>query len=353
MTEFCNILIVQLGDIGDVVLTTPTIRAVKEAHPDARVSILVRPPFGDLLRADPNLHEVIGLVKSGGSVFHALGEQVRFIRRLRQARYDLVIHLRTGDRGSILTLLTGARERVGWGVGPGQNWKRICFTRVIRDSPPGPPTVHPGANQSLRMVRAIGMDTTDSTPRLHVAPADHARAVELLAECGLTPDGQWVTINPCARWKYKEWDGGKWREVMDRLWEAHRLPAVLIGSREEAAACDGIIAGCKGRAFNLAGKTSLGELAALIAMSTLHLGVDSAAPHIAAAVGTSTVTIHGPTDWRAWRIADDRHRMVTPAMDCVPCHRKGCDDSGRSLCLEQLEVATVMKAVEEKLQKKT
>jgi heptosyltransferase-3 len=140
---------------------------------------------------------------------------------------------------------------------------------------------------------------------------------------------------------------------MDRLWEAHRLPAVLIGSREEAAACDGIIAGCKGRAFNLAGKTSLGELAALIAMSTLHLGVDSAAPHIAAAVGTPTVTIHGPTDWRAWRIADDRHRMITPAMDCVPCHRKGCDDSGRSLCLERLEVATVMKAVEEQLQKKT
>ncbi|MFA6564648.1 MAG: putative lipopolysaccharide heptosyltransferase III [Verrucomicrobiia bacterium] len=350
MTEFRNILIIQLGDIGDVVLTTPTIRAVKQAHPGARVSILVREPFCSLLRADPRLDEVIGLAKGDGSFFRKLREQLQFIRRLRQTRYDLVLHLRTGDRGAILTLLTGAQERVGWGVGPGRNWKRLCFTQAIRNSPPGPPNVHPGANQSLRMVRAIGMDTADSTPRLHVAPADSRRAVELLAECGLAPAGPWVTINPFARWKYKEWDGGKWQEVIDRLWDAHRFSAVLIGSREEAAACANIIAGREGRAFNLAGKTSLGELAAILSLSRLHLGVDSAAPHIAAAVGTPTVTIHGPTDWRAWRIADDRHRMVTPAMDCVPCHRKGCDDSGRSLCLEQLDVATVMKAVEEYLQ---
>jgi len=349
MTEFSNILIIQLGDIGDVVLTTPTIRAVKQAHPSARVSILVRESFGSLLRADPSLDEVIELAKGGDSFFHMLREQVRFVLRLRQARYDLVLHLRTGDRGAILTLLTGARERVGWGVGPGQYWKPFCYTKAIRNSPPGPPTVHPGANQSLRMVRAIGMDTADSTPRLHVAPADCKRAVDLLAECGLAPDGPWITINPFARWKYKEWDGGKWREVIDRLWDAHRFSAVLIGSRKETAACADIVAGREGRVFNLAGKTSLGELAAVLSLSRLHLGVDSAAPHIAAAVGTPTVTIHGPTDWRAWRIADDRHRMITPAMDCVPCNRKGCDDTGRSRCLEELDVATVIQVVEEHL----
>lgn len=350
MTEFRNILIIQLGDIGDVVLTTPTIRAVKEAHPGARVSIVVREPFGSLVRADPNLHEVIGLAKGCGSVFRKLRDEVRFVRRLQRACYDLVLNLRTGDRGVFLTLLTGARERVGWGVGPGGNWKSLCFTQAIRTSPPDPLATHPGANQSLRMARAIGMDTADSVPRLHVAPADQKRAVELLAQCGLAPDGPWVTINPFSRWKYKEWDGGKWREIMDRLWDKHRLAAVLIGSREEAEACAEIIAGREGHAFNFAGKTSLGELAAVLSLSRLHLGVDSAAPHIAAAVGTPTVTIHGPTDWRAWRVADDRHRMVTPAMDCVPCNRKGCDDTGRSRCLEELDVATVMKVVEASLQ---
>jgi heptosyltransferase-3 len=349
MTEFRNILIIQLGDIGDVVLTTPTIRAVKEAHPGARVSILVREPFGSLLRAEPSLDEVIGLAKSGGSVFRKLCDEARFALRLRRARYDLVLNLRTGDRGVILTRLTGARERVGWGVGPGGNWKSLCFTQAIRASPPGSPDVHPGANQSLRMVRALGMDTAHSTPQLHVAPADQQRAAELLGECHLAPGGPWITLNPFARWKYKEWDGGKWREVMDRLWETRRLAAVLIGAREEAVACAEIVAGRETRAFNFAGKTSLGELAAILAFSRLHLGVDSAAPHIAAAVGTPTVTVHGPTDWRAWRVANDQHRMVTPAMDCVPCNRKGCDDSGRSRCLEELDVATVMKAVEDHL----
>ena len=350
MTEFRNILIIQLGDIGDEVLTTPTIRALKQAHPGARVSILVREPFCSLFRADPDLHEVIGLAKSGGPLFRRLRDEARFALRLRRARYDRVLHLRTGDRGTFLTLLTGARERIGWGVGPGRHWKRLCFTRAICESPPGPPDVHPGANQSLRMVRALGLDVADSTPRLHVAPADRQRAVALLADCGLAPDGPWVSFNPFARWKYKEWADAKWGEVMDRLWETRRLAAVLIGAREEAAACEAIIAGREGRAFNLAGKTSLGELAAVLSLSRLHLGVDSAAPHIAAAVGTPTVTIHGPTDWRAWRVADDRHRMVTPAMDCVPCNRKGCDDTERSRCLEELDVATVMKTVEASLQ---
>jgi heptosyltransferase-3 len=209
--------------------------------------------------------------------------------------------------------------------------------------------VHPGADQSLRVVRAFGIDTVDSVPRLYIAPADRARAAQLLAECGLAPGGRRVTINPFSRWKYKEWDDGKWRDVIDWLWEAHRLPSVLIGSPEEAAAAAGIIAGREGRAFSLAGRTTLTELAAVIATGTLHLGVDSAAPHIAAALGTPTVTIHGPTDWRAWRVADDRHKVVTPAKECVPCRRTGCDDTQLSACLQRLEVTQVLETIEELL----
>lgn len=339
---FKNILLIQLGDIGDVVLTTPTIRAAKETYPDACVSILVRKPYGHLLVADPDIHEVIESEKIQSSLSGFLRKYVAFTQRLRQARYDLVIDLRTGDRGAIFSFLTGAPVRVGCPGVKKQFWHELLFTKTIRNQKIAPPPVHPGADQSLRIVREVGMDTADSTPRLHIADNDKVRAKALLAEAGVMVETGIVTINPFSRWKYKEWSNEKWGKVIDRIWNEYRLPAVLIGSPEEKTACRVIIAGREGRAFSLAGETTLGVMAAVVSMSRLHLGVDSAAPHIAAALGTPTVTIHGPTDWRAWRIANEHHRIVSPTMDCLPCNKIGCDGSGKSRCLDELDMAPVV-----------
>jgi lipopolysaccharide heptosyltransferase III len=339
VSEYRNILLIQLGDIGDVVLTTPTVRAVRESHPDARISILVRKPFGSLLAAHPDLHEVLEAAGTRGVLFHTSREHWRFARRLRNAHYDLVVDLRTSNRGAVLAFLTGAPERVGRDAGKSL-LRKLAFTRLLPNPPYAALPVHPGADQSLRIVRAIGIDTGDSTPRLHVSPEDAGSAAALLSERGLTP-GRWVSINPCSRWKYKEWSHSKWGELIDRLWQEHQLASVLIGSPDEAGIIDKITAERSDHAFNLAGKTTLGELAALLASSSLHLGVDSAAPHIAAAVGTPTLTIFGPTNWRSWIVTDELHRVVTADMPCVPCNRKGCDDSRKSRCLDDLSVDRV------------
>ena len=347
-----NVLLLQLGDIGDIVLTTPTIRAIKENYPEARISIMVRKPFGSLLLADPNLHEIAETTKIRGSALHILQEYGKLIHRLRRARYDLVIDLRTGDRGAILSFLTGAPVRIGISAGvKKQFWHEILFTKILQNLTVAPPPAHPGADQSLRIVRGIGINPTDTMPRLFVSPHNQAHAKMLLEECGLMPETSWVTINPFSRWKYKEWDNKKWGEVIDWLWESHRIPSVLIGSPEELSACQEIVAGREGSTINLAGKTSLGQLAAIISMSSLHVGVDSAAPHIAAALGTPTVTIHGPSDWRGWRIVDDMHKIAASALGCVPCNRRGCDNKESSLCLEHLETNAVIDVIEQVLQK--
>lgn len=344
LSEVRNILLIQLGDIGDVVLTTPSIRAVKKTCPEAKVSILVSKPYGSLLGVDQNVYEVIETSRIRGTFFFRLREYAAFARQLRQAHYDLVIDLRTGDRGAILSFLTGAPVRVGSPGTKKQFWHKFFFTNILRNIKAAPLPAHPGADQSLRIVRGIGIETADTLPRLFISPHDRARAEELLEECGLAPEEQWVTINPFSRWKYKEWDNAKWGDVIDRLWEARQIPAVLIGSPEEAIACQKIVAGREGRAFNLAGRTTLGELAAVISMSSLHLGVDSSAPHIAAALETPTVTIHGPTDWRAWRIVNEHHKVVSAMMDCVPCSMMGCEGSGKSRCLDELGVKPVVNA---------
>jgi predicted lipopolysaccharide heptosyltransferase III len=336
-----NILLVQLGDIGDVVLTTPSLRAIRESYPGARLSILVRRSYGSLLAADPCLDEILEVSKGKGKLSEIGVENLRLVRQLRGARYDLVVDLRTGDRGAILSWLTGTPVRVVRRDREAPFWHDLAFTHpvdlVYADRP-----VHPGGDQSLRILRAIGVDTADARPRLHVSEADRESVRALLSREGADRHPDLVTVNPFSRWKYKEWDHGKWADVLNRLWTEHGLPSAVIGSREEAGAAAGIVGKCSGPVFNLAGKTTLGELAALISRSRLHVGVDSAAPHIAAAVGTPTVTIFGPSNWKSWVVEDETHRVARSGRECVPCNDKGCDGTERSICLEELGADTVM-----------
>lgn len=346
-----NLLLLQLGEIGDVVLTTSTFRAVKETYPGIRLSVLVRKPCASLLETDPNLDEIIEVTKSGRKISEVGRDNFDLVRRLRRAGYDLVIDLRTGDRGTILAFLTGAPVRIAR-YDPGQPfWRGWMLTRLLPDQPPGPSPVHPGADQSLRLVRALGIDTKDSIPRLLVQGKASERVQELLGSIGLRAEDRWVTVNPCSRRKYKEWVHDRWAEVANGIWERHRIPTIFVGAPEESGTTEGIVRRCAGRAFTLAGRTNLGELAALLARSTVHLGVDSAPPHIAAAVGTPTVTIFGPSNWKSWIVPDDTHRVVHPDLECVPCNDTGCDGSGRSVCLEGLDTGKVLDAAEDVLRR--
>ena len=100
---------------------------------------------------------------------------------------------------------------------------------------------------------------------------------------------------------------------------------------------------------NLAGQTTLAELAGVLSLSRLHIGVDSAAPHIAAATGVPTITIYGPSSWFDWAPVGKDHRVILPEMDCVPCHKKGCDGSGQSRCLNELTPEQVIPVICEAL----
>ena len=229
-----NILVIQLGDIGDVVLATPTFRAFKETYPDAHLSVLVRRGYGSLLAGDPHLFEVLEVAKARGKLLE-VSENVRLAVRLRRARYDLVFDLRTGDRGAILAFLSRAPVKVAFG-GAGAFWRRYVFTRLIRQEEirVSPPPSHPGADQSLRLVAPIGVATADSRPKLYVTEQAAASVRRLLAAEGLPGDARFLTVNPFSRWKYKEWGYGKWVEVLDWIRDRYGLPALVVGAKEEA-----------------------------------------------------------------------------------------------------------------------
>lgn len=330
-----NILLIQLGDIGDVVWTTPGIRAVKNSIPGAKVSIMVKDHFGGLLAADPSIQKILEIKRYPGNIFKQTLGHLSFLKQIRKERFDLAVDLRLGDRGAFMAFATGAPMRMTMHHTEGLPWWRnMLFTHAA--IPADLPPERGAAEQSLRILRVLGMDTNDKIPRLWVSDSIKKRIQEILSQEKADGLSHWITINPFSRWPYKEWVDSCWVEIMNWLWRDFAIPIIIIGSQEERQKAEALIRQCDAKAFNFAGLTTLAELAGLLSQSLLHIGVDSAAPHIAAATGVPTVTIYGPSSWFDWAPQGEEHRVIVSEMPCVPCHRKGCDGSGQSRCLDTL-----------------
>jgi heptosyltransferase-3 len=348
-----NILVVQLGDIGDVIWSIPTFRAVKNAYPDAELSLLMREGIGNLFDADPAVKEVFEVKRYQGAFGTRICAQLAFLKRVRKAGFDLVFDLRSDERGAFMARLTGAPFRTSLFYRDAPFYRNRLFTHLVYPAKENIRVRLGAAEQSLRIVRGCGIPTADVVPKLFVEPETLGRMKSLLDNHGVYSQAQdgapsgFVTLNPFSRWSYKEWPLENWIAISAWLWTEYRLPAVIVGSAAERVKAEVLVKSGSGvvKMHNMAGETNLKELAALLSLSRLHVGVDSAAPHIAAAVGTPTVTIYGPSDWRDWAPVGERHQVVATDMDCSPCYQKGCDGQGRSRCLENLDVGRVQAAI--------
>jgi predicted lipopolysaccharide heptosyltransferase III len=352
-----NVLVIQLGDIGDVVWTTPTLWAVKESYPEANVSVLLRDSFGCLLEADPSIHKIFEVKSTRRNLLLNIVDQLQLVKKLRNEQFDMVFDLRSGDRGAIMARLTGASIRGSLYHTAVPFWRNRLFTHLVIGLPTPKERVLGAAEQSLRIIRGFGITGKTAIPKLWVSDQVMTHVYKLLGDYDMgpvasNPSDQWITVNPFSRWPYKEWADDKWASIINWLWHEFHIAAAIVGSKDEAAGAGELANKCSGVVYNLAGKTTLAELAGVLSLSRLHLGVDSAAPHIAAAMGTPTLSIFGPSAWRDWAPVGDKHRVVVSNMDCVPCYKKGCNGLERSVCLETLEVKTVRDAVREVLEKR-
>ena len=338
-----KILVIQLGDIGDVVWAIPAFWSLKAAFPQAGLSVLVRNPNGNLLLDDPHIDKIFQIDQQ--SVFRGL----QLLKNLRREKFDLLFDLRADDRGAFISFVSGARMRAALYY-HGLFWRNRAFTHLV-DPPPVKEKILGAAEQSLKIIRAFAIKESISTPQIFVAEKLKDKLSTLLTEEKIETKYGWVSINPFSRWSYKEWNIDKWRQLAFLIWQTYKMPVIITGSKTEKQRANALVATGRSPIYNLAGKTTLREMAALLQMSRLHIGVDSAAPHIAAAVGTPTITIYGPSDWRDWAPPGEKNKVVLPDMDCSPCHKKGCDGNGRSECLDNLSVAKVQDAIEPMLNK--
>lgn len=338
--EIRKILLIQLGDIGDVVLSFPCIVALQEKFPQAAVVVAVRDKAAGLLANCPGAGVLA--VRGGDS----LAGQFRFIRQLRGHHFDLAIDLRTGTRGAIIARLSGARIRLGYYDPDGQSWRNRLFTDLVDF--PYTPDLHV-IDHLLGLLEPYGISTSQRSPRMVLPDSIKAAASRLLAQNHIPAGARLVALQPFSLWRYKELAEGKYVELIKAILVHHPLAVLVTGSPDDRERAAAIVAAAGEGCFNLAGQTSIDLYAALLANCELFIGVDSAGLHLAAAVGTPTVSIFGPSSPISWAPRGPVHSLARNAWPCLPCRMKGCDGLEKSRCLDELEVGEVWEVVKAQL----
>lgn len=332
-----RILCIKLKHIGDVLLMTPAVRAVRQAWPGSAIAALVPRGTEDVLAGNPDLNSILVFDRWAGSA-----GSWRTIRALRRFAPDLVLEMGQGDREAVFGWLSGARQRVGYAPAQSGGWRRLLLTRAV----PWNGLQHI-VETNLDLVRACDVAAVASRPILVVQPEARSQMATRLQSAGLSPGQPLVVVHPVSRWLFKGWPETGCAEVIQDLSREPGLAVAVTSGpgAAEVAAANRIVARAGVPVINLVGQTSLVELAASLEQAQLFLGVDSAPMHMAAALGIPVVALFGPSGEVSWGPWGDGHVVLSSPYLCRPCGRDGCLGSKRSDCLEAITPQMVLAAV--------
>ena len=330
-----NILVIKLRYVGDVLLATPVLRALKDSFPDARMTMAVNKGTEDVVRRNPDVDDVLALRRGG------VREELRFLRDLRRRRFDLVIDLTDGDRSAFLSRWTGASTRIGFNKE--HRWRGACYTTVVAHTP----DLH-RIDRNLESLRPLGIEPKTATPVLLLTAEEERQAAHLMMDIGVVDTRGTVTrplimLHPGARYWFKAWPIERFASLADRLVDAHGCRVLIGGSDRDEAAAAGIVGAARSRPINLAGRVDLLTFAAIVKQCALFVGNDNGALHIAAAVGTPVVGLFGPSNPREWGPRGDRVAVLYKGLDCRACFHPTCE-RGEANCMRQISVDEVFAA---------
>jgi predicted lipopolysaccharide heptosyltransferase III len=330
-----SILVIKLRYIGDVLLATPVLRALRERFPGARLAMAVNRGTEDILKWNPDLSEVL-VVERGGPA-----GQLRFLREIRRRRYDCVIDLTDGDRSAILARFSGAPVRIG--LNEEHRWRGLLYTAVAR---PGPETVH-RVEHDLETVRPLGIQPKAGPLVLKTSPEDDEAAARLLGE--MTGEGssnrstRLVMLQPGARYWFKAWPVERFAELAGRLAGQHGCTVLIGGDAKERDLAETIRVKAMTAAIPLAGRLTLLQYAAVLKRCALFVGNDNGPMHMAAALGVPVVALFGPSNPAEWGPRGARTEVLYKGLDCRRCFHPTCT-RGEESCMRQITVDEVSAA---------
>jgi heptosyltransferase-2 len=336
-----RLLIAQTSFLGDVVLTTPLWRALRDALPDTEIWWLVRPDAAPIVAPLVGPERVLAFDKRGGD--GGVGGMLRVAARLRALHFDLAIAVQRSLRTALTLALAGIPERIGFAGAAGAT---LYQHRVA----------HRGAHardRLLALATPLGVAPSPAPdPELVTDPAADAAVARTFAAAGVADGAPLLVFAPGAAWDTKRWPATRFAELARQLVPAEFPHLVLIGTAGDRVHAQLIAAhvaraGATSTVIDLTGRTTTAELVAVLARATLLVANDSAPAHVAAALGRPVVSLFGPTvPAQGFAPLGAHVRVVERALRCRPCSRHGSAycPIGTHECLNDLGAGDVATA---------
>ncbi|MDD2500544.1 MAG: lipopolysaccharide heptosyltransferase II [Geobacter sp.] len=323
--------------IGDAVMTTPALMAVRETYPKARIALLANPLVGQLLQGHPAVDRV--LVFDRKREHNGLAGRLRLARQLKQEQFDLAIILPNSFDSALIPWLARIPQR--WGKA--SDGRSLLLTRLFPEQ--NPPQDRHEVQYYCDLLRSFGAFATQSEPLLATTPQEDDEAAALLAKYGILTKSMLLGINAGASFgSAKRWYPERFGEVAKRLADEWDARIILFGGPDEVRIVTEIEQALEGQCLNMAGKTSVRQLMALIKRCNFFVTNDSGPMHIAAAFGVPLVAIFGPTDHVGTAPCSDKAIVVRQAVDCAPCKLRVCPTDHR--CMTAVTVEDVVQAAQ-------
>ena len=332
-----NILVIKMSAIGDVILSIPSLRAIRAKYPNAKIKVLTSLTSREVLSGCPYISGCIICDFKGKH--KGIKGLWALAKELRRESFEIVIDLQNNRKSHILACLCLAGLRYGYDNG---KLSLLLNRRIKNDAPYLDPIEH-----QFRVLKMAGMKPSDKALELWPSTHDETEINKFLSENWVKPGQGLIGINvrASARWTSKNWPAVLIAETCDRLAKEYNVRVILTGTADDAAFAGAIAGSANSKPIVAAGKTTVMELAALIKRFKVFLTPDSAPMHVAIAVGTPCVALFGPTD---------PARHVAPSKDCVilnkgkelrcsPCYKSEC--SMKITCMKLITVDDVIGAI--------
>ncbi len=293
-TKIKRILLITLSNIGDIVLTTPVLCALKNNFPEARVDIMVGPNGKELFKDNPAIFKLIIYDKTTPMM-----QKRRLVAKLRKIKYDLVIDL----RNTLFPILLGSK----------------IYTSPIHKAPE---RIRHKKDIHLWKLHNLGIDIKNANFTLYTSKDDEAFVDSFLKKMGA--DNNIVIISPGSKSHIKRWSKEGFAVLNDRLMEEFKSIVIMVGDASDNTFIQDIAHISNYKIINLAGRTTLRQLTALIKRAKLLVTNDSAPLHIGSATNTKTIAIFGPTDPKKYGPLAEHSVVIQKDLICSPCEEAQC-----------------------------
>ncbi len=337
-TSYKNILVVRTDRIGDVVLTTPVLSALRKKFPSSRISVLIAAQTKDIIQGNPAVNEVI--VDDRKGPHRGLGF-LKLVNEIRKRKFDAAIILHTKRRTNILCFLAGIPKRAGF--------RDNKFGFFLTDGLPDtrPLGIKHESEYCFDAIRPVAGTFTEKFPlHIPVKPEKREWAKQFLKNLGVDESERVVAIHPGASCPSRRWSPKKFAELINLLQEKYLLKILLIGANDAEEIAKEIFLHIKKPIISLIGKTSISELVAIFSKCQLLISNDSGPVHLASAVGASVIALFGrdqpgisPTRWRP---LGERDVVLHKRIGCEICLAHNCMIGFE--CLEAISPAEVFEA---------